>query len=102
MTETPFELADVERLSAALDDLDLNDKNRATVQAVFALAGHAVAGQVEEGEVSGFGFQFYTSFKGATQAQLGERKSERSPGSGGGGLFDTFSLSLLHGPTPSP
>ena len=53
MTETTFELADVERLAATLDAVDLDDTDRATLHAVFALAGRAAADE-RENEVSGF------------------------------------------------
>jgi hypothetical protein len=47
-----FDLSDLERLSTVLDALELDEKNRATLHAVFALAGMATAGS--EDEVSGF------------------------------------------------
>jgi len=46
-------MGDVERLASALDGIDLNDKDRATLHAVFALAGQAAGGE-SESEVSGF------------------------------------------------
>jgi hypothetical protein len=55
MTETTFELADVKRLAAALDVVELGSRDRATLHAIFALAGQAIAGH-NEIEVSGFQF----------------------------------------------
>jgi len=52
MTETTFDLGDVERLVAALDGVSLDEKDRATLHAIFALAGQAAAGGSDE--VSGF------------------------------------------------
>ncbi len=46
-------LSDIERLALRLDAMDLGDADRATLRAVFALAGQAVAGAGDE--VSGFG-----------------------------------------------
>jgi hypothetical protein len=89
MTEMTFDLADVERLAATLDVLcvGLDDKDRATLHAVFALAGQAVAGENED-EVSGFSLQ--------------STGGDGSPGAiifvGGilsGGVFDSFSLGLV-------
>jgi hypothetical protein len=99
MSETTFELADVERLAATLDDVELDDRDLATLHAVFALAGQAAAGEGAEGEVSGFSFQSYTSFKGKDQGQL---KAETDPNIGGSGLFDTFSINLTNDPTYNP
>ncbi len=45
-------LRDVERLASTLDAANLDDTDRATLHAVFALAGQAVAGEGDE--VSGF------------------------------------------------
>jgi hypothetical protein len=53
MTEVNFQLSDVERLATTLDAVDLNDSDRATLHAVFALAGQAAAAETED-EVSGF------------------------------------------------
>ncbi len=51
MTDKTFELADVEHLAATLDPLDLDDQDRATLHAIFALAGQqATSGD----EVGGF------------------------------------------------
>jgi type VI protein secretion system component Hcp len=55
MTEMTFDLADVERLATTLDAIKLDDSDRSTLHAVFALAGQAAAGQSED-EVSGFSF----------------------------------------------
>jgi hypothetical protein len=89
MSETTFELSDVEHLAAKLDAVDLDEKDRATLHAIFALAGQAVAGESEnEDEVSGFSFQGVGG--------------DGSPGAiifvGGitsGGVFDSFSLGLV-------
>jgi hypothetical protein len=48
-----FELSDVERLATTLDAVDLDDSDRVTLHAVFALAGQAAAAETED-EVSGF------------------------------------------------
>ncbi len=53
MTDVTLELADVERLAGALDAIDLDDKNRATLHAIFGLAGQATAGE-NEAEVRGY------------------------------------------------
>jgi hypothetical protein len=53
MTEATIDLNDVKRLAAALDAVDLEDRDRATLHAVFALAGRAVADSHDD-EVSGF------------------------------------------------
>lgn len=51
-TETNFDLRDVERLAATLHAVSLDEKDRATLHAVFALAGQAAAGGSDK--VSGF------------------------------------------------
>jgi len=56
VTETTFDLADVEHAAAALDRLDLEERDRAVLHAIFARAGEATA--AEEGEVSGFSLNF--------------------------------------------
>ena len=55
MTEITFTLSDVERLAATLDGVDLDDKNRATLHTIFALAGQVLTGE-SDAEVSGFSF----------------------------------------------
>ena len=55
MTGSTFDPSDVERLAAHLDAVDLDEKDRATLHTVFALAGQATAGQ-QDHEVSGFAF----------------------------------------------
>lgn len=55
MTETTLQPGDVERLASALEPLcvDFDAKDRATLHAIFALAGKSAAGEAED-EVSGF------------------------------------------------
>ncbi len=45
-------VTDIEHLATTLDGVHLDDADRATLRAVFALAGQAVAGEADE--VSGF------------------------------------------------
>ncbi len=52
MSEMTLDLADVKHLAATLDAFELDDKDRATLHAIFALAGQAAGGSGEE--VSGF------------------------------------------------
>ncbi len=76
MTEATFELADVERLASTLDALDMGVKDRATLHAIFALAGQAARGENED-EVSGFTISILPviagdllgSFRGVTQTE---------------------------------
>jgi hypothetical protein len=90
MTETTLELADVECLAATLDAVDLDDKDRATLHAIFALAGQATAGQSDE--VSGFSIVYQMPGSGPGQVgiviqgsfldsfQWGVGRAERPPG----------------------
>ena len=53
MTDRALKLADVERLATTLDSVNLDETDRATLHAIFALAGHA-AGDDTTDEVAGF------------------------------------------------
>ena len=64
MTETTFELADVEHLAATLDVVELDEKDRATLHAIFALAGTATS--VNEDEVTGFAVDAFIWFDHAS------------------------------------
>ena len=77
MTETTFDLGDVERLAATLDAVNLDERDWATLHAVFALAGQAAAGGSDE--VSGFAIVY-------------ERPG--SPAVGGWDLFGTFKAEI--------
>jgi hypothetical protein len=73
MTETTLDLGDVERLATTLDAVSLDEKDRATLHAVFALAGQAAAAGSDE--VSGFSIVY---------------QRPGSPAVGGWDLFGTF------------
>jgi hypothetical protein len=73
MTEKSFDLGDVERLAATLEVASLDEKDRGTLQALFALAGQAAAGGSDE--VSGFTIVY---------------QRPTSPAAGGWDLFGTF------------
>ncbi len=75
-----IELSDVERLAADLDGVELDEKDRATLHAIFGLAGEATG--ANEGEVRGF------DWNGSSGDDL--------PAIGGGGLFGTFCASGKH------
>ena len=89
MSEKAFALGDVERLAAALDTkcADLDDRDQATLHAVFTLAGRAAAVGNED-EVSGFGSspQAIIFVGGITQ----------------GGLFNSFQLGTSPPANPTP
>lgn len=55
MSDEGFELEDVQRLAATLDTVELGEKDRALLHAIFALAGQATgAAGGPDDEVSGF------------------------------------------------
>jgi len=55
MSDERFELEDVQRLAATLDTVELGEKDRALLHAIFALAGQATGATGDpDDEVSGF------------------------------------------------
>ena len=76
MTETTIDLADVQRLAATLDAVNLDSKDRATAHAVFAVAGQGTVG-VNDDEVSGFAVDAFLRFDSASPSLTGN-------------LFDSF------------
>jgi hypothetical protein len=87
VADTTFTIADVERLAGVLDSVELDDQDRRTLHAVFALAGSAVAG--EDDEVSGFAFDAYLSIKGSNNGAIAPSKNPAT-----GGLFGSFTLGV--------
>jgi hypothetical protein len=79
VADSTLDLGDVERLAGILDAVELDEQDRTTLHAVFALAGQAASSD----EVSGFAFDTYLSTGGAG-------------GAGGGtppqGAFHAFTL----------
>ena len=55
MAQGDFDTSDVAHLATELDAVQLDERDRATLHAVFALAGKAVEHEGED-EVSGFSF----------------------------------------------
>src|SRR5580692_11433084 len=87
MTTRTFGPADIERLATKLDPLctDLEADDVATLHAVFAWAGQAVAAQ-ESSEVGGFAFDAYT-----TASSLG---GSFAGGASHTGTMEIFNFSL--------
>ena len=53
MTDRTLKLANVDRLANTLDSVSLDETDRATLHAIFALAGHATGDDTTD-EVAGF------------------------------------------------
>jgi len=92
MTETSFELSDVERLTAILDDVisEWDEPDRTIMHELFARAGSASSDGVDE--VSGYSFSWGTP---AGQGQVG------IPPGPCDGLFKSFSWGIGHAVTPA-
>ena len=88
MSETSLRIEDVERLAAILDAVELGERNRATLRAVFALAGQAAGAAGDE--VGGFSFETLSCGGGVGDARPPEN------GGPGGGLFQTFCANGQH------
>jgi hypothetical protein len=86
MTEASLDLADVEHLASTLEALDLGVEDRATLHAIFALAGRAARAVVED-DVSGFTISvrpvipgdLLGSFRGGTPTQGGTTSPQGDP-----------------------
>jgi hypothetical protein len=81
---TTFDLKDIERLATTLDAVNLDDEDRATLHAVFALAGRAAG---EKDEVSGFSIVYQMPGGGDTS---GPYPGLRPAGMGDGSVFQSF------------
>ncbi len=88
MSETSLGIDDVERLAAILDSVELGESNRATLQAVFALAGQAAGADADE--VGGFSFDAVSWSGGGGDDHPPENLGP------GGGLFQTFCANGQH------
>jgi len=98
MSETSLRIEDVERLAAILDAVELGERNRATLRAVFALAGQAAGAAGDE--VGGFSFETLSWGGGVGDALSwnGGAGDDRPPENvgPGGGLFQTFCANGQH------
>ena len=81
---TTIDVNDVKRLAETLDTADLGDKDRATLHAVFALAGQAVS---QDDEVSGFSIVY--QMPGGAGGISGPGTSQPA-GMGDGSCFQSF------------
>jgi len=95
MSETSVGIDDVERLAAILDSVELGEKNRTTLQAIFALAGRAATGATDE--VGGFSLSWGGGV-GDALSWGGGVGDDSPPGNlgPGGGLFQTFCANGQH------
>ncbi len=85
-----IDLSHVERLAAALDAVELGEEDRATLHAIFALAGCTAAQGTADGageeEVGGFSFSI------VPDSLLGSFQLGGSAGGSSGGLHITKSI----------